>query len=355
MKDLSANIFQASIQLSSGSSETYQSIMPKILQLLLGPVESFPFAQGVSDALYLLGIVEREVGLFHQAEVFNLLAWRMRASLIDKKLKPNILINLAQACLAQKSFEEAYQYSQIAEIYTDSNDSDLLAIQAVSTAMTKRDDKAKTLFTNLQTISPEHYSTARQLLNGTGFLKPTCQVQCKSLATKFADYIQSFRKPSIFFPRKRKPAHDIGELTQELLQAPDGVDAWKCWEHLLKIYLSGSLIKQSDDAACQYKALEATASTVACCGKIIAFHPNHARDDGVIWLQYAQGLGQLCFFDLAQKFITKALQFNLEPRAAAACRDGLQYIRHMNSLPEQSPQRPDSIAALNTNRQLFYN
>lgn len=160
MKDLSRLIAEATEILTEQQSRSYQQKMPEILNLLLGPVEQFPYARGVADALYLVGVIDREVGLYHQSEVFNLLAWRMRGSLVQRSVEPMILINLAQACLYQKSFEEAYHYGKLAEKVHEKQDDDLLGILSVACVMTGRDSKGREYLNTLSKLSPPKFATA---------------------------------------------------------------------------------------------------------------------------------------------------------------------------------------------------
>ena len=123
--------------------------------LLRNALEKYPYAAGAADAMHMIDVIHMRLLNGHFTEISCLVAYRLRATLIDSGLEFDILVNLVRACLNQKSFEEAYQYGIIAEKINNS-DPDLLANMIAACVFCHKDNEASERTNQLRKISIEN-------------------------------------------------------------------------------------------------------------------------------------------------------------------------------------------------------
>lgn len=295
-----------------------------IIPMLRG-LELNPLGEGAADSLFLVGTVNGRLLFSHQAETSFLLSYRLRGTLIDPSLEFDNLVNLTQACLNLKSFEEAYQYGIIAETIKK-EDYDLTANLIVACSLTDRLEEAKWRFEKLKNLSLLHANEVHSFLRGKGEIPTkTYQLSCDDLIDRYWKI------------ERTGDLTKLKEWVQDLEKKPDGINSWKCWELLGKYYLS----MLSRNPYSEYLILQNKAGLAAASGKAIAFHPQKAEDSFNLWLWRGKSLGEMCFFKLAVEALEKALI--IEP-ANKEAKDGLNYCRKMADLPGDHPERPDSIS-----------
>lgn len=295
-----------------------EDVVPQIIdELMVNPI-----AIGAADAIYLVQLGHRDTIDAHRTETACLIGYRLRATLINPDLLLRGLVNLTQACLNHKSYEEAYRYGKMAwEI--NPLDEDLLANMVVICVFTGREQEAVDLHQKLKELSPLHAVNTIDRLKGNQDFKPTYQLSCTDLIEQFSRFLEIGDEKS------------YRNAYYELLQKPDGIESWKCWRKVCQIHLAAM---GGDN---EYLKTQETAGLAAASGKAIAFHPHQAEDDWELWYWRGGSLGQMCLYEMAVEALEKSLAIN---PGIKETRDSLVYCQEMAALPEGDERRPDSKA-----------
>lgn len=268
--------------------------LSEILQTLRKAIYVKPIPSGSAEALFFMGTLYRELGINHDYEILSLMAYRLRNTAFEPNFTKNVLINLCNACLLQKSFEEAYTYGKMSENYAAIPDDDLLANLAIATAVTKRESEAYRYFLALSEMNLEKAIEVEATLKGKGSIQPTYDLKCDSLFSQLLivqNQIQNKQKPEIALVR---------DVVIKLTESPDGPSCWKCWKWLATFYLGMNIPNEME-------LLENHARIAAASGKAIAFSPSNELFNFPFLMSFCNSLFELNLFEKALNASDRAL------------------------------------------------
>lgn len=279
-----------------------------------------PQQYGNADALLFMGTMYRELGFYHEYEVLSLMAQRLSFTFTSENKKTSKLytwINLCNACVFQKSFDEAYYYGKVAEDIFNSEDEDFLSNMVICCWMTGKKEEASNYDSKLNKINHLKAIEVRSILAGDS---PTISIfqkgDCSDLYNKL---LEARDNP-------QKTVEIIRKVIIDIAQNPDGKKCWLVWRLLAEYYVSQS--QQPNEM----EFIENYARAAAAAGKAIAFAPVDELMDPKFFLWFGQALGQMTLYKRAIYALEKALMYasNGEgPMLTYAIKDSLQYCREM--------------------------
>lgn len=306
---------------------------------LIAALEQSPFARGAGDAIASMGIAHYHLQNAHYGEIASLIAYRLRATLIDRNLLFNSLVNLIVFNMVQKSFGEAYGYGAIAE-QIRRDDSDLLANMVVACAMTGRKQEAMDRFEHLKQIAPIKAGTVSSyFLPDSPQLDRTQDDDCTAIYNQLHKLLESQIAAKAGRPTNLGSYNDqFKGAIRELESHPEGIRAYDCWCELCKIYAHRITGIRSE-----YLKLQTWAGLGAASGKAINTRPDQAAASIELWRWRGRALSQLCFYELALDPLQKAASAE---GANHEDRDALESCQKRMKLDESDSERPDSPSAM---------
>lgn len=355
MKKNSLNFSQLIIEATKEFQQP--GTLDKAIPPLIAAVSQNPFARGAADAIGHIVGIQYAIESYHYGEMTALLVYRLRSTLIERKMLFNSLVNLAHFNLGQKSFDEAFAYGTIAErIWPD--DEDLLANMVFACAMTGREEEAIERFEQVKRIAPiKAGALASYFEQDSPHFRRTRDDDCSAIKKQLQEIFE-LKKTSRSVRVVDTGSQDLefgavddmkqvlveegvdtyGEelvlAVRELERHPDGIQAHECWCLLCEIY-AAELVGIHNE----YLQLQTWAGLAAASGKALNTKQSDEGDNIKLLRWHGRALSQLCLYELAIDPLKKATLVNDRDSD-----DQVALDRCMEMLlrEEKDPARPDS-------------
>ncbi len=294
------NNIQESVKQAGNNAAMIESLIQKLMEETYKNINR----EGVVECLFFGGTLYREINLLHNYEVLTLMAYHINEKLgLDSPIVDDIMINLCNACMLQKSFEEAYYYGKMAKAKITKPDEELLSNMIITCYALGKEYEGKNYSSELEAVNPIKFATTNEMLKAGGAIQPTKHLDCKKLLNEL-NSLANNQTRSV-----QQESQGIRNAIMVLSERPDGEKCWRCWEILTDYFVQSYKNRESEAELIEYMG-----RVVATGGKTLYSCPDDDLLDSNFHIRYAQSLMEFSFYDRAMHVLNRALlRFSTDP------------------------------------------